>query len=127
MFSSHALAVERLRWGERYRAPVPREWRLCRFCRAHVEDEVHALMECCADQSCQLQPLRDTLRLEVSAVVPGFSWGPEARSLLLHLLHDKRVTEPVAKFIYKVLDVFYSVPMYIPAPYLYSPLLLPDA
>jgi hypothetical protein len=39
MFSSHGLAVERLKWQERYRAPVPRDWRLCRFCRRRVEDE----------------------------------------------------------------------------------------
>ncbi|KAK0443103.1 uncharacterized protein EV420DRAFT_1576985 [Desarmillaria tabescens] len=42
--SSHILAVEVLRWGERYRPKIPREWRLCRFCKIAVEDEVHALL-----------------------------------------------------------------------------------
>jgi hypothetical protein len=57
MFSSHALAVERLRWKERYRATVPREWRLCRFCRVCVEDEVHALLQCRGHDD--LAPIRD--------------------------------------------------------------------
>ncbi|GAW05831.1 hypothetical protein LENED_007714 [Lentinula edodes] len=42
--SSHALSIERLRYEERYRSPIPREWRLCHFCRGAVEDECHALM-----------------------------------------------------------------------------------
>jgi len=46
MLSTHALAVERLRYQERYRAPVPHAWRLCRFCRVEVEDEVHVLLKC---------------------------------------------------------------------------------
>ena len=127
MFSSHGLAIERLRWGERYRAPVPREWRLCRFCRAHVEDEVHALLDCRGDGFHPLVTFRDALRLEVAEVVPDFYWHPDSRTLLLSLLHDKRLPVPVAKFLYNILTVFYSVPMYVPAPYLYAPLLLMQA
>ena len=123
MFSSHALAVERLRWGERYRAPVPREWRLCRFCRAHVEDEAHALIECRGDSLHDLHPVREAMRSDIIAVVPDFTWGSDAHTVLLHLLHDIRVSVPVARFIYKVLSIFYSVPMYVPPPYLYSPLI----
>jgi len=47
MLSTHALAVERLRYQERFRAPVPRAWRLCRFCHMEVEDEVHVLSPGC--------------------------------------------------------------------------------
>ena len=74
MFSSHDLAIERLRWKERYRDPVPREWRLCRFCRASVEDDVHALLEC--RHAPQLLELREKMRREVAAVLPGFYWHP---------------------------------------------------
>ena len=69
----------------------------------------------------------DALRLEVAAVVPDFYWHPDSRTLLLSLLHDKRLPVPVAKFLYNILTVFYSVPMYVPAPYLYAPLLLTQA
>lgn len=89
MFSSNAFAVERLRcqWGERYRAPVPREWRLCRFCRASVEDEVHALMECRGDNWHDLVSVREAMRLDVTVtvVIPDFSWHWDSRTLLLHL------------------------------------------
>ena len=123
LFSTHGLAVERLRWRERYRDPVPREWCLCRFCRANVEDEVHALLECEGDISHPLGPLRDALRMEVDVLVPDFAWHSDSLTLLLRLLHDSQLPVPVAKYVYDVLAVFYSVPMYVPAPYLYSPLL----
>ncbi|KAJ7263156.1 hypothetical protein B0H12DRAFT_974646, partial [Mycena haematopus] len=32
VLSGHALAMERMRWAERYKAQVPKKWRLCRFC-----------------------------------------------------------------------------------------------
>ncbi|KAK0232150.1 hypothetical protein EDD85DRAFT_739085, partial [Armillaria nabsnona] len=49
LMSAHTLGIEVLRWKERYRPFVPRRWRLCRFCRAMVEDEPHALLECRAN------------------------------------------------------------------------------
>lgn len=44
--SSHSLAIERLRYAERYRPYIPTEWRLCRFCQQGTEDEGHALLSC---------------------------------------------------------------------------------
>ena len=40
--------------------------------------------------------------------------------LFLHLLHDKLegLSAPLAKFIYDILAIFYSMPMYVPAPYI---------
>jgi hypothetical protein len=49
LLGDHNLSVERLRYPARYRNAVPREHRLCRFCRRAVEDEVHALFDCSAD------------------------------------------------------------------------------
>lgn len=40
IWSGHSLASERMRWSERYRVPVPENWRLCRFCRTCIEDPV---------------------------------------------------------------------------------------
>ena len=68
-------------------------------------------------------PLRDALRMEVDVLVPDFAWHSDSLTLLLRLLHDSQLPVPVAKYVYDVLAVFYSVPMYVPAPYLYSPLL----
>ncbi|KAK0440449.1 uncharacterized protein EV420DRAFT_1252707, partial [Desarmillaria tabescens] len=48
LLSSHVLGVEVLRWSERYRPYIPRDWRLWRFCRVTVEDEPHALLVCAA-------------------------------------------------------------------------------
>ncbi|EPT05441.1 hypothetical protein FOMPIDRAFT_1111341, partial [Fomitopsis schrenkii] len=43
--SDHPLAVEQMR---RRTPPVPREWRVCRFCarRGSIEDEAHTLLRC---------------------------------------------------------------------------------
>ena len=125
MFSSHGLAVERLRWKERYRGPVPREWHLCRFCLTQVEDEVHALMDCQGDRSHQLVLIREVMRREVHNILPDFEWHLDSESYtqLQYLLHDGRLSVPIAAFVYKVLTHFDSVPMYIPAPFLYTPLL----
>ncbi|KZV88986.1 hypothetical protein EXIGLDRAFT_587321, partial [Exidia glandulosa HHB12029] len=49
LVSDHCLAVELLRYSSRDRPPVPRELRVCRFCRTEVEDEIHALFYCSAD------------------------------------------------------------------------------
>ena len=123
MFSSHGLAIERLRWAERYRPTVPREWRLCRLCLTQVEDEVHALMDCQGDRSRQLVLIRDVMRRDVHEIVPDFQWHLDSHTLLQFLIHDRRLSIPIADFVFKVLTHFDSVPMYIPAPYLYAPLL----
>ncbi|KAJ7157667.1 hypothetical protein C8R43DRAFT_1183068, partial [Mycena crocata] len=46
LLGDHNLSVERLRYPARYRAKVPREFRLCRLCRGAVADETHALLDC---------------------------------------------------------------------------------
>ncbi|KAJ7201576.1 hypothetical protein GGX14DRAFT_304047, partial [Mycena pura] len=63
MLSDHNLSVERLRYPGRYRAAAPRELRLCRFCRAAVEDEAHAILVCTAHGA--LQPIRETFLREI--------------------------------------------------------------
>ncbi|KAJ6459775.1 hypothetical protein C8R47DRAFT_959130, partial [Mycena vitilis] len=46
VLSGHALAMERMGWSERYKVEVPRKWRLCRFCKDHLEDAIHAMFVC---------------------------------------------------------------------------------
>ena len=67
MLSSHSLAVERLRYQERYRPAVPHPWRLCRFCRLEVEDEVHALLKCQARS--ELLGLRAAFTQDVTSLI----------------------------------------------------------
>ena len=43
VLSCHSLAIERLRW---HRPIIPRQDRLCRFCRRKIETPEHALLEC---------------------------------------------------------------------------------
>ncbi|KZS90764.1 hypothetical protein SISNIDRAFT_401213, partial [Sistotremastrum niveocremeum HHB9708] len=49
LFSAHTLAIEELRRAIRGHPRLPRELRLCRFCRSVVENESHALLGCMAD------------------------------------------------------------------------------
>ncbi|KAJ7103073.1 hypothetical protein B0H15DRAFT_974713, partial [Mycena belliarum] len=46
ILSGHSLAVERRRWQERGKPVVPRDWRLCCFCKTYVEDPPHAMFMC---------------------------------------------------------------------------------
>jgi hypothetical protein len=126
-FSSHGFAAKRLRWRQRYRAPVPRKWCLCHFCLARVDEEVHTLINCPDDPTHPLLPLRNAMRLNVTAIVTDFCWHSDSRTLLLHLLYDKQLPVSIDKYIYNALAVFYSVHMYVLAPYLNSPLLLTQA
>ncbi|KAJ7588859.1 hypothetical protein C8J56DRAFT_1004387 [Mycena floridula] len=82
MLSGHALAMERMRWTERRRRPIPREWRLCRLCLVGQEDVVHAL---------------------VLFLDPGL--------FLRALMAERETIDLVAKFCYDVLKIFYARPM----------------
>ena len=120
MLSSHALAVERLHHQERYRAPVPREWRLCRLCRMDVEDEVHVLLRC--EGSSDLLVLRASFWHDVIAMVGNVHCEPDLFKWLVGLLNDQHLTQRLAKYTFLVLDLFAGVLLYIPPPYTYLPL-----
>ncbi|KAJ6591290.1 hypothetical protein DFH09DRAFT_1074010 [Mycena vulgaris] len=63
LLGDHSLSIERLRYPARYRLAVPREERLCRFCREAIEDEVHALLAC--EAQLPLVKLRGTFLADV--------------------------------------------------------------
>ncbi|KAJ7665756.1 hypothetical protein B0H17DRAFT_951227, partial [Mycena rosella] len=99
MLSDHNLSVERLRYPGCYRAAVPRDLQLCRFCHAGVEDESHALLVCKAHGS--LEPLRDTFLREIADTAGGFEgkWSPNgAYKFLKWLLSVRKITLRLAKF-----------------------------
>ncbi|KAJ4477599.1 hypothetical protein C8R41DRAFT_773029 [Lentinula lateritia] len=119
--SSHALSIERLRYEERYRSPIPREWRLCRFCRGAVEDECHALMVCEAQLT--LVCLREQYWMEMDRTAPDIVLMQHQLSsyaLLQRVLFDRHVLTLTAKYVYDVLAVFAGREPYIPESHLYT-------
>jgi hypothetical protein len=121
ILSDHPLAVERLRYRERYRDPVPRPWRVCRFCRVVVEDEVHALLECEGDV--RLIDLRIACRGELASLCPHLAmhWT-SSLAFLTSVLNEKGVCARWGKYICDVFAVYYTAPIVVTSPYLYNPL-----
>ena len=129
MASEHPLAVERLRYNERYRPHVPRQWRLCRLCvrkngidGADIEDECHALWECTSEERLTLR--RDTFLDEAFGIWPSLrhiytSSTPGVWTQTL--LENTQLLCCFPKFVFDVFDIFQSVEMWVPPPYLYSP------
>ena len=107
MLSSHPLAVERLRYQERYRPVVPHPWRLCCFCRLEVEDEVHALLKCRVRSD--LLALRAAFTQDVTSLIGEMPLPHDLLQRLMLLLHDKRLTVRMAKYVYIVLEIFKTV------------------
>ncbi|KAJ7794805.1 hypothetical protein B0H14DRAFT_2392265, partial [Mycena olivaceomarginata] len=68
VLSSHCLAIERRWWKERGKDIVPKQWRLCRFSFAYVEDPAHAMFVC---QNPELIPIRNTFLQNVEELIPG--------------------------------------------------------
>ncbi|KAJ7180901.1 hypothetical protein C8R46DRAFT_817147, partial [Mycena filopes] len=109
------LSVERLRYRTRYRDTVPREFRLCRLCRAAVEDEVHALFDCVASE--RLTHVRGRFLVNLAGC------DPDLRSLhgqitnydfLLRLVSSRKGVKCFPKFVWDVLTLFQEVPRYFP-------------
>ena len=47
--------------------------------------------------------------------------SPTSLEQLDVISHDQRLMRRVAKFIYEVLEIFHSVPIFVPVPYTYLP------
>ncbi|KAJ7166417.1 hypothetical protein C8R43DRAFT_830909, partial [Mycena crocata] len=109
VLSGHALAMERMRWSERYKVQVPKKWRLCRFCLTHLEDTIHALFVC------QHPPL---ILLRQSFFIKLFETYPDLRGvytdpglLFKDLLVKDKIIGLLGKLAYEVFEVFYDEPM----------------
>ncbi|OCH90094.1 hypothetical protein OBBRIDRAFT_731429, partial [Obba rivulosa] len=112
LVSDHPLAVERLRWAERYRGVVPRSLRLCRLCHRAVEDPLHALFACTGATG--LVTLRAAFFQRVDAERPELRRrARDPEGLLCALLLQRDMTAMLAKLAANVLDVFERVPMWI--------------
>ncbi len=115
LMSSHVLAVELLRWSERYRPYIPRVWRLCRFGRVAVEDEQHALLVCATAPG--LACLRRDFLIDICRICPQLhsAWnGLGVEDRLACLLQLPAAEPRLAQFVHHVFEIFRSVPVYIP-------------
>ncbi|KAJ7495278.1 hypothetical protein FB451DRAFT_1020108 [Mycena latifolia] len=115
LLGDHNLSVERLRYPARYRDTVPREHRLCRFCRAAVEDEVHALFDCGADF--RLVDLRtvflDSL-LDCDQAAHATWASLPSYEFMIRLVSLRKAVQLFAKYIFQVLNIFDGTPRYFP-------------
>ena len=118
LLSDHNLSVERLRYASRTRRIVPREERLCRFCRAEVEDEIHALLQC--KGHLPLVRLRESLLADIFYCDPPLQ-NAYARlttpEFLQTMVGSRRAIRRVAKYVCDVLAIFDSFERYIPDGY----------
>ncbi|EMD36361.1 hypothetical protein CERSUDRAFT_95679 [Gelatoporia subvermispora B] len=113
VLSDHALAVERLRWNERYRPKVPRAQRICRLCVRAVEDETHALFECEGDA--ELTRMRSELWAAVDKEQPQIRRRLRvAEDALPAILQEQSLHGLLAKFTHQVLQLYEAVPMRVP-------------
>ncbi|KAF8057159.1 hypothetical protein FPV67DRAFT_1677448 [Lyophyllum atratum] len=111
VLSCHDLAMERLRWGERRRDPVAKQFRICRFCKDGLEDAVHAMITC---PHGPLVTLRDDFWRKVDISLPGFrAKHHDPGALLRDLLAQRGTISLLAMLAYDILEVFYAEPIYL--------------
>ncbi|KAJ7881351.1 hypothetical protein B0H14DRAFT_2224298, partial [Mycena olivaceomarginata] len=111
LLGDHNLSVERLRYGTRYRKPVPCEFRHCRFCRGAVEDEVHVPFDCIAEP--RLIELKANFLGSLATRDPGLRaiYGSIPNyEFLLKVISSREAVQMFAKHTYLVLCVFQDTP-----------------
>lgn len=118
VLSSHSLASERMRWAERYRGPVPREWRLCRFCHEFVEDAVHAMFVCVHPE---LMVTRNVFLEKLYKECPDLEGQYSDAGLFFRdLIPLRRITPLLGKLAFDVLEIYEKVPILVIDPALYD-------
>ncbi|KAJ7018996.1 hypothetical protein C8F04DRAFT_1324564, partial [Mycena alexandri] len=113
---------ERLRYPSRYRDPVPRNFRLCRFCRQGVEDEAHALPDC--THQAHIVELRSRF-LDSLARCDPVVWGSYGvipnYDFMLKVAASRKAVQWFAKYIFLILGAFQETPRFFPV--VFRPLL----
>ncbi|KAJ7051588.1 hypothetical protein C8F01DRAFT_1339221 [Mycena amicta] len=114
VLSSHPLAVERRRWKERRRPEVPREWRLCRFCKVEVEDPAHAMFLCSHPP---LTAIREVFLAKLYADAPDIRGACSTPiEFFQRVLANRDVTPLLAKHAYETTKIFETTPIYLVYP-----------
>ncbi|KAJ7917975.1 hypothetical protein B0H13DRAFT_1607799 [Mycena leptocephala] len=122
LLSSHTLGIEILRWKECYKVRVPRDSRLCRFCRLAIESESHATKGCTAPA---LVALRYDFLKDIYCLVPDLPRRWTSTDEFLRALVQYRnfdLTQRLAKYTYDVFEIYATFPVFRPAEYLYNTL-----
>ncbi|KAJ7153953.1 hypothetical protein C8R43DRAFT_885216, partial [Mycena crocata] len=101
----------------RYRAKVPREFRLCRLCRGAVEDETHALLDCNTEE--RLVMLRsdflDGISSRDQALFALYGTMSNYDFLLIDkLIASRKLIQWVAKYVFNVLALYQEFPRFFP-------------
>ncbi|KAJ7689815.1 hypothetical protein B0H17DRAFT_1134752 [Mycena rosella] len=118
LLGDHTLSVERLCYPVRYCRAIPREERLCRFCRGAVEDEVHALLGC--DAHGPLTELREDFlsdAFECDPVLEAVFALLTHYDFLRQLVSSRKAIARFAKFVCQVLNLYDRYQRYIPDGY----------
>jgi hypothetical protein len=108
--STHHLAVERQRYGERPFARRPRDLRRCRFCFTEIEDEEHAIFGC---GYTPLKRLRNEFLLKAGRIRGELLVNGGLRHITeFSRLDDLTLLNCFAGFVYEVFCIFENAPMY---------------
>lgn len=112
MLSHHHLAIEEMRrTGQSY---TPRHLRLCRLCESAVETPEHALLGC--QGSTELTTLRAMVWVKLIDADPSLIEAARCQisetEMLKRIVYIRETIGLVAMFAYRVLKLFYDVPMY---------------
>jgi hypothetical protein len=109
VLSSHSLAIERRRWKERGKKIVPKQWRLCRFCYAYIEDPAHAMFVC---ENPELVPIRSVFLESIEKMIPGIAnQFPDALQTFKGFLARREITPLLGRLAFDVLKIFDASPM----------------
>ncbi|KAJ7222336.1 hypothetical protein GGX14DRAFT_353047, partial [Mycena pura] len=112
LLGDHNLSVERLRYATRYRVAIPCELRLCRFCRAGVKDEVHALYDCMGDP--RLVELRSHFLSSLKLLDPvtwGFYMKIDNYDFMLKVFPSRKAVALYARYIHCMMSSASSMPL----------------
>lgn len=115
LLAEHPLAEARLRYAERRRPSIPREYRLCRFCKLAVEDTLHALFDCRGASN--LVDLRSRFWHQCLHEGAAHEAGLQHAAPLaaLHqLLISKKLLKKLAWLAYETLKIYEATEMLIP-------------
>lgn len=106
------MALEKLRQTEFRRPKIPRELRLCRFCRAEIESPEHALFECIENP--EIINLRNVFATSMANEINIWDTitllNPLAK---FRTLLSRRDT--IGQFTHEVISVYEGTPLLIPS------------
>jgi hypothetical protein len=114
----HSLAVVRLTWTDNHRIQVPYDERLCRFCRLSVETPEHALLDC---THVPLAIRRHTFFNDFYNLYPNavkYTLNKNKAAYVGYLISCQISFSIVAKWIFDVLKIYDSTPLYVPTNYM---------